>query len=344
MKESCTLTEFGIKPEFPIPPRHPLQGPAGNLIKRFYPYGFAVDVNTNSAAVLEMLDNIWLRFTARFQKPAIECEIIVTASDHTRLPPEPRYHIRLPFLTTICDGDNFSIVDLDRGAVRTQITEAALHHRNFVSYFLLPTAISALCTLYVTPIHGACVSWNGCGILLCGECGVGKSTLAYFCARSGWTYTTDDASFLLDHETGRQVTGNCHQARLRPEASVFFPEIENVKVTAHAKGQPSVEISMGSMNEVSTSPTAEVSYIVFLNRSHAAPAGMRAFSRAKARDLLCSRLYGTPDQLRVKYQAVERLLSVPIYELCYRTLPEAVHFMRALAEEGHDGSRVAATE
>ncbi|RXH54205.1 aldolase [Granulicella sibirica] len=319
--------------------RHPLEGPPPTLKQRFFPFGFPVDVFTNSAAVLKMLEEMWRPFTARFPKDPIRCDIVVEESSETRCPPPPAYHLLMPLVTTICDGNNFSVVDVERSTVRTHITEAALRYPLFVRQHLLTAAYSCICTRYVTPIHGACVSWNSRGILLCGDSGAGKSTLAYACAHQGWIYTSDDASYLMNEETSRRVTGNCHQVRLRPESASLFPEISPLKLTARIAGKPSVEVPTNTMKDVTTSPTADVDYVIFLNRNHNGPAALVSSSPVAARESMGATLYGIPRMLDIQYRAIDRLLTAPVYELRYQTLDDAIRLLRWLAEEGENAER-----
>ncbi len=62
-------------------------------------------------------------------------------------------------------------------------------------------------------------------VMLCGDSGAGKTTLSYACARAGWTYICDDASYLLNSGTDRTVMGTCNQVRFRPPAVELFPEL-----------------------------------------------------------------------------------------------------------------------
>jgi hypothetical protein len=322
--------------------RHSLEGPPTTLAQRFFPFGFPVDVQTNSTTVLELLDSMWRPFTARFNKEPILCEIVVAPSSDLACPPEPRYHIQLPLLTTICDGDNFSIADLETGGIRTHMTEAALHFPLFVSHFLLPTAYSCICTLHATPVHAACVSWKKSGVLLAGDSGAGKSTLAYACAKSGWTFTSDDASFVMNDAMDRRVIGNNHQVRLRPESASNFPEISQLKMTPRAAGKPSVEIPTSTLPRIETASTANVEYIVYLNRNHTGPAILAPSSRELALESMIKSLYGVPRTLAMQYAALDRLLTAPIYEMRYNTLSDGIALLRKLVEEGADAGHIIA--
>ena len=104
------------------------------------------------------------------------------------------------------------------------LTTAAVAHRNYMRYFFLEgPAQGHISTSHTTAIHAACVELEGTGILLCGDSGAGKSSLAYSSARAGWTYITDDGSYLVNNRTDRLVVGNCNLVRFRPLPSIYSP-------------------------------------------------------------------------------------------------------------------------
>jgi hypothetical protein len=73
------------------------------------------------------------------------------------------------------------------------------------------------------PLHGALVMRNGTGVMLCGDSCAGKSTLAYGCARAGWTYVSDDGTFLVRGRDDRYAIGDPHGIRFRTDAPACFP-------------------------------------------------------------------------------------------------------------------------
>ena len=58
-------------------------------VGRYYPYGFPVDIATNSRAVLEAAQESWALYTARFDKPPLRVHVIVS-EDGAGLPPDSR--------------------------------------------------------------------------------------------------------------------------------------------------------------------------------------------------------------------------------------------------------------
>src|SRR5581483_4989988 len=190
-------------------------------------------------------------------------------------------------------------------------------------------------TRFTTPVHGACVTLDGRGLLICGDSGAGKSTLAYACARSGWTYVSDDSSFLLSckvHE--RIVMGNCHQVRFRPTAAELFPEVRGLDITPRAAGKPSIELSTADMLHMNCAEHAKIDFLVFLNRRAGANPKLLPYRTEVARYYMRQVLYGTSESLAKQYDAIEHLLAAEIFELRYSDLDWAVERLRMLVREG----------
>ena len=223
--------------------RHMLDVPEPSLRQMFYPLGFATEIRTNSVEVLFQAEEIWRVFQKQFDTEPILVDIHVVESASMECPPAPEVRIIQPLLVTVADAANYSICDLSRNATQMVVSRATLCHKTYLRYFFLEsTAGCHIATRYATPVHAGCVTLDGRGVLLCGDSGAGKSTLSYACARSGWGYVSDDASFLLNCGSQRTVIGNCHYLRFRPSAAELFPELAGLEVTPRAAGKPSIEL------------------------------------------------------------------------------------------------------
>ena len=193
------------------------------------------------------------------------------------------------------------------------VSAAALRYPLYLQYFFLePAATSHLSTRYTTPIHAGCVALDGRGMLFCGDSGAGKSTLSWACARAGWGYVSDDATFLLHGKDERIVTGNCHKVRLRLPAAELFPEIAGLEPTPRAEGKPSIEFPTASLPHIRQAEAAQVDFIIFLNRNWGGSPELTPYPREKARSFMRQVLFGTPELLAVQYAAVERLLAAEV--------------------------------
>jgi hypothetical protein len=315
--------------------RHPIAVPELSLQKMFYPLGFPVEAKTNSAEILKSLGEMWGMFQRRFATETIRVDVHVVDSGSTECPPAPTCRHVLPFVFNIADGSNYSISDLTKNWTRIVLSRAAVQNMLYRKHFFLNASpLSHVATRFTTPIHAGCVSLNGKGVLLCGDSGAGKSSLSYACARAGWTYITDDASYLLNGGDGRTVTGDCHHVRLRPTAADLFPEINGMKITPRAAGKPSIILATAELPQLICEPTARVDYMVFLNRRASGRPKLHSYSKDVARNFIRQVQYGTPESLAAQYREIERLLKVEVLELCYTDMDWAIQRLKKLAREG----------
>jgi hypothetical protein len=236
--------------------------------------------------------------------------------------------------STIADAENFAAVDLLMQYSLIWITRAALEHGHYFSYFFLEsTAMCLIATRHAAGVHAACVELDGVGILLCGDSGAGKSTLSYACAREGWTYITDDASYLVHGREDRLVVGNCNLARLRPASESYFPELVGQQIVHRSeKGKPSIELAIAN-ETISTSVSSRIRHVVFLNR-FAKRQELVPFPEDVARLYMLQRMSQIPlAGLTLKAQ-IDHLLERGTLELRYGDLDWAVERLGRLAREG----------
>lgn len=314
--------------------RHELEGAELLLKQTFYPYGFAVEVSTNSTEVLNLLEEMWGMFEKVHDSNPIRSHVYVAEGGSGECPPTPVYQLHLPWMISIADGMNYSIVDLDRKRAQISVARATLQHPLYLKYFLLGAPVCCIATSYATPIHAGCVALDGHGILLCGDSGAGKSSLSFACARNGWTYITDDAAFLLNGGTKRIVTGGSHQIRFRPTAAALFPEVLGLEITPRAAGKPSIEMPTASLPQMTCAQTAHVGSVVFLNRHHDGPPELLPYQKDVARHFMRQVLFGSAESREVQYRAIERLLTVDVFELRYSVLDWGVCRLQKLVREG----------
>src|ERR1043166_5799370 len=252
------------------------------LQKTFYPLGFPLFLSTNSEAVFQAADAEWAVWAPGFDKPPVSLWIEVSKANGA-LPASTQFHGHHHLFAYVADARNFGICDTRARMGTAWITASAAEDTAYLRYYFLEAmAYQLIASLYLTPIHGACVVRNERGVILCGDSGAGKSSLAYACARRGWTYVTDDATYLIRCGK-REVVGNAHQIRLRPEASGIFPELAGHAVTVRGKGKPSIEIRTRAVASITATPRAGVHRLVFLRRSAGGPARLKSLDKAEAR-------------------------------------------------------------
>jgi hypothetical protein len=306
------------------------------LRETFYPLGFPVDIATNSEEVLAAAAASWYGFVKLFDTRPIELRIGVFGSNSSECPPQPTCKIQKHLASNIADGENFAISDLVQGFSYIWLTPSAVTNRSYFHYFFLESVI--LCHLvssFTTPIHAACIELEGSGVLLCGDSGAGKSTLGYACARAGWTYVTDDSSFLVNNRKDRLVVGNCNQARFRPSAAALFPELNGRKVNQRASvGKPSIELPTAPFRNIDISHTSHINYVVFLNRRNPSRHELTPFPTQVAKYSMLQRMSSLPAVLKVQTAMIDTLLDGGALELHYSDLSWAIKRLAQLAEQG----------
>jgi hypothetical protein len=88
------------------------------------------------------------------------------------------------------------------------------------------------------------------------------------------------------------------------------------------------------MPGITRATTAQVDYLVFLNRCASGPDQLVSFRRDAAREYLRKVLYGPDESVAMQYAALERLLTAEIFELRYSNLEWAVSRLESLTREG----------
>jgi hypothetical protein len=315
--------------------RNSLEAPELTLRGRYYPYGFPVEVRTNSEEILAQFDDSFRVFTKRFDTRPVVVDVHVLESDATECPPAPVHQIMIPLLVWFADGNNLTVLDFDRARSQVIVSAAAVRHPLYLRYFFLePAATTHITSRYTTPVHAGCVSLNGRGVLLMGDSGAGKSTLSFACARAGWSYISDDASMMVNQQAQRVVIGDSHQVRLRPSAAELFPEIRGIAITPRAEGKPSIEFPTANLPHLRLAEAAHVDYIVFLNRKWDGPPQLRPWRRDVARHAMRQVVIGPPDLLALQYDTIERLLTAELFELRYTDFESAIERLQTLVQEG----------
>lgn len=304
------------------------------LCGTYYPRGFALEVTTNSAEVLAAAQESWGCFPRTFSEPPLQLRVGVMGTGGGVCPPLPTCRSWQNLLLTIADVENFSVCDLRRGIGFCWLTQAAVANTPYLRYNFLES--SALCLLgqtYLVAIHAACVKSKNRGVLLCGDSGAGKSSLAYACARRGWTFVADDASSLVRGKQDLTIVGNPHQIRFREAGATLFPELRQQRLSPRGTGEFAIELATETVPEISTALTASVDYIVFLNRRDSDPPGFVPFPKSKAsawfESVIC---FGEKEVRQSQIASLRNLLTRPVLELRYRDLDSAVRQLDALVE------------
>jgi hypothetical protein len=299
----------------------------------FSPLGFPLELATNSDAVVAEARRLWGSFPPEYEEPPLSFSLSVTEHDGERPPERPKFRAHMHLMSIVVDSRNHIICDLSRGCAFGWVTTPVAAQPEFLRLrFLEPPAMSILVAAHLAPVHAALVTRQGVGVALCGNSFAGKSTLAYACARSGWTFVCDDGTFLIRKRTDRYAIGNPYSLRFRQDAKKLFPELAECVVAVRPNGALGMEVPTSRL-PVSTGSGCSIDHLVFLNRSASGRARISRCPASEAQQRLESlKLYGPADVQADQRRAYRRLLDAGLWELHYSDLDEAVDLLGRLGE------------
>lgn len=301
----------------------------------FHPLGFSLEIATNSEEVLKAARVSWGHSKQRLPQSALELRVHVDENGSLNCPQAPKYRAQKYLLSVVADEQNYATCDLAHGFSFAWITPGVVKNQHYLRYhFLEGIVMSLLACSYTVPLHAACVELNGSGVMLCGDSGAGKTSLAFACARAGWTYISDDACYLVRDQSDRFVIGNSHQMRFRPSAMELFPELNGFSITPRAAGKPSIEIPIASLSgELKSAFGTRVKHIIYLNRQKSGFQGLTSYPKKSAFKKMNYTPYAVEGLKKSHTAAIENLLGAGVFELHYHDLDWAVHRLEVLVQE-----------
>ena len=193
----------------------------------YYPFGFRMRVVTNSLDILQVADESWGGFPLLFDDKSLELRLAVSDDQQAPSASGLIWRAQRHLLTLQSDQNNFAICDLEKGFAFGWFVPASVRNHTFMRRYYIDSLVYLLLwQTHLTSLHAGCVARNGRAVLLCGESGAGKSSLAYACAKDGWCYVSDNESWLLRDDEGPVVLGNPTRIRFRESAPELFPELQ----------------------------------------------------------------------------------------------------------------------
>ncbi len=131
-----------------------------------------------------------------------------------------------------------------------------------------------------TPIHAAAIAKGGRGILLVGQSGAGKTSIAVGCALAGWDYLGDDAVMVRPNPS--RVAALYSSARLRADMFQTFPRAMTASLgISDDAGEQKAEIDMSTLGCCGCAE-ATIQAIVFPVADDGAPGALREINRPDA--------------------------------------------------------------
>ena len=305
------------------------------LRRTFYPLGLPLELQTNSRDVLQAASEIWGLFSQTLERRTLRLNLGVSEIGTEPLPQKSNFQAREHMLAMVANSENYAVCDFNQGFAFGWVTEALARDHAILRYrFLTPMAIMMAQHEALAPLHGALIRRNNYGVALCGDSLAGKSTLAYACARAGWTYISDDGTFLVRDRSDLYAVGNPHVISFREDARQLFPELAERLVTTRPNGKIGLEVLTRDL-PITIAQGSSIDHLVFLNRHHQGPARLRRHSKDQL-EAWCQRhvTFGTDEVQAETTRCHRRLLKAPIWEMTYESLDDAIQCLDQLVDLG----------
>jgi len=299
-----------------------------------HPLGFALDLSSNSKHVIEAAVESWGAYEKAFDHPPVQVQMGVHGDDPA-LPARSIFRSRSHLMSMIATPHNFVMTDFNTASAFGWVTAPVAADYPVLRYrFLMPTVLMLLQQRSLATIHSALIARNGRGVVLFGESNSGKSTLAYACARAGWTFIADDATYLLRNEPARRAIGASHSVHFRHDAHEFFPELAGRAPGVRPNGKVGIEVFTREL-PIATALGCEIDHFVHLNRFEPCPARLAPFPGDRLR-AWCEQTvaYGSDEVRAAQLRCYDRLEGAGIWELRYRRLDDAIARLEQLVDSG----------
>jgi hypothetical protein len=305
------------------------------LRARFYPLGFPLILETNSADVMQAMSEGWGAVQQSFDTAPMRLCLGVGAGDTTELPPPSTFRSREHMMSVFADPDNFVVCDFNRNFTFGWVTRPVAANHPVLRYRFLSAAVLMMVEqMALAPLHSALIVRNGCGVALAGDSFAGKSSLAYACSRAGWTFVCDDSAFLVRNRSGRYAIGDPCTIRLREDARRLFPELAERMVVARPNGKLGIEVFTREL-PIATASQCSIEHLVFLNRREPGPARLRRYPKDDAL-AWCEQVvtFGTSEVRAAQTRCYRPLANAGVWELFYQDFSDAIAGLEQLVDCG----------
>jgi hypothetical protein len=270
---------------------------AGEVELSFSLAGAGCVLRTNCSSLAENI----ARSTEKWQGIAV-CVLNVEVNAGDSSPRGPAHFRGMHHVIVASFGAaNVFVFDLRRLIVTAKVSQAVAADGEFWHRALLPIAAGVFgATIGLLPLHSACLSRDGDGMLIAGESGAGKSTLAVALANRNFDYISDDWTYCTATEAGLVAHGTGARVKLLPDAARHFPLLGEHKVHISMNGELAFEVRADEVFGARMRKLCQPRMLVFYCRIAGAAEPFSRFTplaSAAARDYMERNVERLPRQL-----------------------------------------------
>ena len=154
----------------------------------------------------------------------------------------------------------------------------------------------------------------------------GKSTLAYFCAKSGYALLSDNSVWMRNARQNRNLLGNPSRLHLRVQARDLFPELGHLPASRHGSSEELLAVPTEKMLSGHVVTEAKPGPFVFLDRREGPASVLRIPSDEAHRRLFLDRnpAVDEPHVMQLNKRVIEETVGAGAFVMRYGTLSQAL--------------------
>lgn len=297
------------------------------LCERYIAAGALCSLSTNSEPVLDAARSTF--HAAGVQPGPVDFRLRFWVDDtDPSQPPWPKPYVRgLDHLVFAgFDEGSSMLADLRTCSVIGRFSAGMasdLAYWQSVIFPMLLTIVSA--SVGIAELHCACVAKDQDGVLLAGPSGSGKSTLALALSQQGFGFLSDDRTFCSLENAEVQGWGLPTPLKLRPEATLWFDELREERLSDTRSGGPAFWLEPEHIVGVERIRQCRPTSLIFLERRDTPEFRASPMSSTEA----LSRLEGElmtelPETAARRSETIKRIVELPCWLLQYGGQPQLI--------------------
>lgn len=282
------------------------------FVERFIVTGAVWEISTNCQEILATMCDISGRAPRESCTPNLALFIYVNFELPDRDIGFRPYFRALEHLYfgTYGPGDSFLVDQCSRRVVASMTVGTALDVGYWKRVILPCLAGITSASVGVTPVHCACVVKDRFGLLIHGESGSGKSTLALTLSLNGFSYLSDDCTYVSGSEEHVQCWGTSAPLKLVPDALTYFPQLADVEPSESLNGELAYQVDPAAVFGVQRTSHCDPRWILFIEKGPQSTVTFRKISPAEAADRLASDLEQLPRSIAVQREGQLAMIEV----------------------------------
>jgi hypothetical protein len=293
--------------------------------RRLFFAGARCDLQTNSLGLARLLEALSV---AEWRSDSSDFTMRVVV-DETRGDSAGKPHFRgLHHVVIASFGEsNIFVFDILRRTLSAHVSGAAARDYGFWKEKLIPISLGVLgAGMGLVPVHCACLEIDGHGLLIAGASGAGKSTLSVALAEAGFSYISDDWTYISEGADGIVAHGTSAPVKLLPDAVQHFRDLRRHSLKTSMNGELAYEVDIAQAFDFQTKRECAPRWLLFLERTESAEVEFTPMRSAEARNYVSSSVERLPAQLHeaaaLRERTIELVGRLPCWRFRYGGTPQ----------------------